>query len=405
MENSLYTDPSAMTPLFPEDDASLKELVITLIKKSSALSNALHPTTRNAIARLIEPMNSYYSNLIEGHNTHPIDIEKALNKDYSQDPQMKLLQLESFAHVKTQKLMKERLIGSENICSADFIKWLHLEFYKGMPAEFHQSKDIDGTIIDIIPGKFRTREVKVGVHIGPSYSSLDHFMTMFTDGYNPEKISDSVKRIIAIASSHHRLAWIHPFLDGNGRVIRLYSEALFIKENLDASGLWSISRGLANRNKDYYSFLHNADLERQGDNDGRGNLSNKFLHQFCVFFLETALDQINFMTELLEIDSVIERISNYIDLMTVRKVFKFEAKYILQEAFLKGKITRGDAMRLTGKKEFSARAIMKDLMKEGLLVEKLGDEKWNLYINFPVKVAPYLFPKLYPTEIEATLVE
>ncbi len=405
MAIKLYKDPLAITPLFPEDGGNLRELSIELIKQSSSLSGSLHPVTREAIANLIEPMNSYYSNLIEGHNTHPLDIEKALNKDYSDEPKKKLLQLESYAHVNTQKNMKVLLTdGLTKICSAKFIKWLHVDFYKDMPPEFHMSEVINGAKVKIVPGEFRTGEVKVGEHIGPAAASIDKFMDVFSEAYNPEKISDSINRIIAIAASHHRLAWIHPFQDGNGRVVRLYSEALFIHEKLDASGLWSISRGLAIKNKEYYSALHNADHERQGDYDGKGNLSNKFLVNFCTFFLESAIDQINFMAKLLEIDSILERISSYIDLMSVRKGLRLESKHILNEAFLKGRITRGDAMRLTGKKLAVARSIMKDLINEGLLIEREGSEKWTLYINFPVKVAPYLFPRLYPKEIEASII-
>lgn len=404
MDISLYKDPAAMNPLFPEGDGILVELAIDLIKKSAKLSEALHPITRSAIARLIEPMNSYYSNLIEGHNTNPLDIEKALNRDYSTEPKKRALQLESRSHVRIQKLMKEKLKEENyNVCSSDFIKWLHKEFYNDMPIEFRSTLTKSGKKLDVTPGEFRGGEVEVGAHICPEAASLDRFMAAFSEAYNPEKISDATKRIIGIAASHHRLAWIHPFQDGNGRVVRLYSEALFIKEEIDGNGLWSISRGLAIHNKDYYSALHNADHERQGDYDGRGNLSNKFLLEFCVFFLKTAIDQVSFMSKLIEIDSSLERISNYIDLMTVRKGFKPEAKFILQEAFLKGKVGRGEVLRLTGKKESTARRIMKDLINEGLLKEKPGEFKKALYINFPVKVAPYLFPKLYPKEIEATL--
>lgn len=404
MEIVLNKDPLSITPLFPEGDRVLADLAIDLIKASAGLSKSLHPLTREAIARLIEPMNSYYSNLIEGHNTHPLDIEKALNKDYSHEPKKKILQLESFAHVRIQKLMKKRLKADvSGICSPEFIKWLHKEFYNNMPLEFHVSVNMDGEKIDIIPGEFRKGEVKVGNHICPAAASLDDFMRLFSNSYDPLKIMDSIKRIIAIAASHHRLTWIHPFTDGNGRVIRLYSEALFIKEGIDGNGLWSISRGLAIHNADYYSALSNADHERWGDNDGHGNLSNKFLLEFCIFFLKTAIDQVNFMSGLLEIDSALERISTYVDLMSVRKVLKPEAKFILEKAFLKGKVGRGEALRLTGKRESTARVIMKELIAEGLLIGKPGELKKELYINFPVKVAPYLFPKLYPKEIEATL--
>ncbi len=403
----LYTDPSAMTPLMPEvENKALNELAITLMKKSASLSNALNPTTKEALVKLIEPMNSYYSNLIEGHNTNPFDIEKALKKDYSKEPDKKLLQLESIAHVRVQELMKAELKKEHlNICNPEFIKWLHKEFYKKMPKKFHYAKTRAGKRIEITPGELRKGEVEVGQHIAPAAASLDKFLTMFSSAYNPLKMNDSAKRILAVAASHHRLAWIHPFQDGNGRVVRLFSEAFFIKEGIDGGGLWSISRGFAFHNKNYFAALHNADQMRMNDYDGHGNLTNRGLIAFCEFFLKTAIDQVEFMTSLLEIDGALERINSYVNIMVVRKELKPEARYILEEAFLKGKIIRGEAARLSGKSENTARKIVKELVNKGLLISKSDDVKTPLYINFPVKIAPYLFPKLYPKDIEITLAD
>ena len=84
--NQFYTSATAMNPLFPEDDVKkLEDLAIELVEKSARLSGTLNPITRAAIADFLRPMNSYYSNLIEGHDTHPIDIDKALNNDYSEN--------------------------------------------------------------------------------------------------------------------------------------------------------------------------------------------------------------------------------------------------------------------------------------------------------------------------------
>ncbi len=48
-------------------------------------------------------MNCYYSNLIEGHDTHPVDIERALKNDYSRDTHKRDLQYEAKAHVTVQE--------------------------------------------------------------------------------------------------------------------------------------------------------------------------------------------------------------------------------------------------------------------------------------------------------------
>jgi Fic family protein len=246
-------------------------------------------------------------------------------------------------------------------------------------------------------------DVTVGNHIAPSAEALPAFMEIFEKNYSPENIKDPVKHIVAIAASHHRLAWIHPFLDGNGRVIRLFSEAFFIKEGLDANGLWSISRGLAVFKKQYYAHLNNADHIRTGDYDGRGNLSDRYLGEWCIFFLKTAIDQVKFMNSLFDIEGLMDRIDAFTDLMVTRKELRAESKYLLQEVFLRGEVRRSEVERIINKSEKVARPLMKDLLDKGLLKSE-GGHSSTLKINFPVKYAPYLFPKLYPADIEASIV-
>lgn len=404
-ELELYRLPSSMTPLLPGPNTTLRELAAELIKHSSKLSSAFNPITRSAIVKLVEPMNSYYSNLIEGHNTHPLEIEKALKKNYSREPKKKLLQLESRAHVLVNHSMKEKLNGLNNPYDWELISWLHKEFYVHMPAEYKTVETKSGNKLEVIPGSMRKTEVEVGHHIGPAAESLPAFLNFFTNGYAPSKMSDPIERIIAIAASHHRLAWIHPFLDGNGRVVRLITEAATIIEKIDGDGLWSISRGLAVRNKDYYSALNNADQKRWNDYDGHGNLSEKFLVEFCIFFLETAIDQTKFMTSLFEPDKVLARVKEFVEIMTVRGELEKESRYILEEAILKGRLIRGDMPRITGKSENIARRIMNDLMDKELLISETEELRSPVRINFPIRYAPYIFPKLFPKDIEATMLD
>jgi Fic family protein len=399
-----YKDPSAMTPLFSASMAGeLNELALELIRVSSKLSGILNPYARAAMAKLVEPMNSYYSNLIEGHFTHPLEIEKAIKNDYSKDKDMRLLQLEGIAHIRVNKLLKVRLKNGVDVVSKDFICWIHEEFYNELPEDLRVIKGENGGIYQLIPGKFRENEVLVGQHTAPSAARLDSFIELFIDSYNPNRISDPIKRIVAIAASHHRLAWIHPFLDGNGRMLRLFSEAFFIRENLHADGIWSISRGLAVFKEEYYTKLNNADQTRFNDYDGRGNLSDKMLGEFCVFFLTTAVDQVNFMTKLFEVDDITDRVNVYVDLMVARKLLKNESRFVLIEALLRGKIIKGDMERITGRSENNARAILKGLIDVGLLVPESDNVRAPLLINFPIKAAPFLFPRLFPKDIEATL--
>src|SRR6266851_1223052 len=132
----LYDKPSDMEPLFPEDrDGSLAALGLSLIRKAERLGSMLHPVSRRSVAELVRSMNSYYSNLIEGHRTTPQDIDAALLKDFSSNAEQRALQMQHVAHTEVQMEMETRLASSpaEGICSADFLCRLHQEFYRRLP--------------------------------------------------------------------------------------------------------------------------------------------------------------------------------------------------------------------------------------------------------------------------------
>ena len=93
----------------------------------------------------------------------------------------------------------------------------------------------------VVPGEFRTRDVQVGSHVAISPGALPRFLERFQQVYGNVGKTES---IISTAAAHHRLLWIHPFIDGNGRVTRLMSHAMML-EMLDTGAVWSVARGLA----------------------------------------------------------------------------------------------------------------------------------------------------------------
>ena len=368
--------PNTMEPLFPVDTSGeLERLAIELISKAGKLSGVMNSDTRNAIAEFLRPMNSYYSNLIEGHDTHPIDIDRALKNEYSNDKAKRDLQLEALAHINIYKTISEEIKNGDNEIippSLNYLKSIHKRFYEHLPDSFKEVKSREGDIKNVVPGEFRDCEVEIGRHIAPYSEKLALFTNRFEEFYNPQSQTNKskIRRIISIAASHHRLAWIHPFLDGNGRVVRLYSDTSFMYENLDAEGLWSISRGLARRNEEYKSFLAQADLPRYNDYDGRGNLSNKKLIQFCKFFLEVAIDQTDFMFKIIDTNNILSHIKGFTNLMVNKGELRPEAEFILCDLFVKGKISKADAMRITKTSDKTLKLTVDKLAKMELLSPK-----------------------------------
>jgi len=198
--------------------------------------------------------------------------------------------------------------------------------------------------------------------------------------------------------------WIHPFLDGNGRVARLYTDAAF-RRAVPGYGIWNVSRGLARNRDSYYNALSQADAPRKGDLDGRGNLSRKGLETFCRFFLEVCVDQIEYMGSVLKLDGLLERIKGYVTLRTLNLApfpvgtatvgkMRPEAAHLLQEALLRGEVQRSDVTRITGLGDRVARSLVSALLQEKLLVSPMP--QGGLRLGFPIHAVEYYFPGLYP---------
>ena len=252
------------------------------------------------------------------------------------------------------------------------------------------------------PGELREESVKVGYHKPPGHGLLKTFLDRFGGFYAPDRHHGALK-LVAAAAAHHRLMWVHPFLDGNGRVARLFTEACFHRIPVHGFGLWSISRGLARRNVDYKSALARADAPRRNDLDGRGNLSNEGMICFCRFFLEVCLDQVEYMGDLLRLEELVERIRRYVELRSSgmipgpagEKRLRVESARMLQEILVKGEAARGSVIAASGLKERTGRSLLGQLIAEGLLVS--DTPKGDVRLGFSIHAAGWFFPDLYPT--------
>lgn len=389
------TEPtSLMEPMLPSEvNSALNDLVYDLITKNATLSGRLHPVVQREISKLIRSMNCYYSNLIEGHNTTPRDIDRALAGDYSSEPKKRALQKEAEAHIAVQAMIDS---GDDPRCSpatTEYILWLHKEFCDRLPSELLQIENPDTKeIVEVIPGHMRDGEVSVGRHVPPLHQNLDRFMTRFEEAYNSGMISKTGK-VIAAGAAHHRLLWIHPFYDGNGRVARLMSYAMLLRLGA-GNTMWSIARGLARNVATYKQLLEEADNPRQGDRDGRGSLSEAALVAFCKFFLEICIDQVDYMSSLLDTDEITRRIRLYCEDEIAAKRLPKGSDRLLREALLTGEFERGKAPDITGYKERQARDVVGTLLKEGLLVS--DGPRAPVRLGFPLDVLERWLPRLYP---------
>ena len=384
-----------MEPMLPPENTSeLNDLAFVLVSKASSFAGMLNPVVALSVGDLVRSMNCYYSNLIEGHDTHPYDIDRAIAQEYSNEPEKRALQKEAVAHIAVQKMIDEGKTPAACPLSSEYGKWIHKEFCDRIPEEllFVENPET-GEKTKVIPGVHREKTVKVGRHIPPQPENLVKFLIRFDEVYNSKRLS-KLQQITSVAASHHRYVWIHPFLDGNGRVVRLMSYAAFKNIGL-GSELWSVARGLARQEDKYKAILQAADTPRQGDLDGRGSLSEKALVKFCEFFLEICIDQVEYMSSLLDFKVLSERMRIHVEEMIAMKELPKGSYALLREALLIGEFERGKAQEITGLKDRAAREVLYALVKKGLLVS--DTPRGAVRLGFPIDVVERWFPLLYPS--------
>jgi Fic family protein len=387
-------DIASMEQLVPEEAVrALEDAVVPLIAEANQLAGRMHPILRESIGTLVRSMNCYYSNLIEGHDTHPRDIDHALANDFSSEPKKRELQKEAVAHIHVQSLIDSGRDPDAWPASAAYAAWLHDEFCSRLPPEMLWVADKrTGEKLPVVPGEWRKHDVAVGRHQPPGHADLPRFMARFDTAYQSSARS-KLRQIQTVGAVHHRFLWIHPFLDGNGRVARLMSHALFKRLGVGTS-LWSVARGLARSEARYKALLAQADGPREGDRDGRGNLTQRGLIAFCEFFLEQSVDQIRYMSSLLEPETLLRRMEIHVEEEIRTKRLLRGSFAVLREAVIAGEVERSRIPSLTGYEERGARNVTAALVERGVLTAT--SHRAPLRLAFPADVAERWFPNLYP---------
>ncbi len=373
---------------------ALSDLALALASRSAGLRRSLPEGIVTALASLVRSMNCYYSNLIEGHDTHPIDIERALKKDYSADPKKRSLQREAEAHIAVQKWIDEGGIKGRAV-RVEGILEIHRRFCELLPADMliveHPSTREQ---LRVVPGEVRKYDVVVGAHVPVSAGAVPRFLARFEEVYaklGPAEV------VLAAAAAHHRLAWIHPFLDGNGRVMRLMSYATLL-ETLETGGVWSIARGLARSVDAYKGHLAACDVPRHSDLDGRGHLSEEALAEFTRYFLETCVDQVRFMEELMQPERLRLRIGRWVAEEVALGALHEKSSSLLDAILYRGEIPRGEVPRTLDVSERTANRVVAALVERGVFTSQTP--KAALRITFPATLASYWMPGLFPEQRE-----
>jgi len=365
--------------------------------ESPKLIGGYNDVVINEIKNLLRVTNSYYSNRIESEGTHPINIEKAMRKEFSKNSKEKKLQYLSLAYINTQKEFEKD--PSRNPFDVKFQKEMHKKFYsfEGM-SDFLKIKHKDLSV-DMIPGELRNMDVQIGSHVAVPKDDVESLLIEYNDAYNKSiRYGLKANKILNIFSAHHGFLWIHPFLDGNGRTSRLLIDSLMNFIGIEGYGLWNISRGLARNNSKYKMFLAAADEHRLNDYDGRGNLTKKGLYNLVNFMLDVSIDQIKYMNSMLKIKELTARIEKYVEFSRAN-MYNIEplpkhSHRLLQELLIKGSIKRGEVEKVIGTKQTVASEHIKELLKREYI--QSDSPRGDIRIKFNAHFAMKIFPELIP---------
>jgi Fic family protein len=390
---------AAFQPLFPEERGlgPLVEQAASLVTECHRLSGQAGRRLGVALSPRLRAMGSYYTNKIEGQHTRPADIERALARVFDADERLARRQRLALAHMEAEAELEGQVSGMsvDGVYGPGFIGAIHAALYRRLPEADRVTED--GEVV--APGAWRTREVTAGRHLAPAAVEVEALLTAWAARYRA--LPGTELAVVGVACAHHRLLWIHPFVDGNGRAARLHSHLVFHALGL-SGGLWSPMRGLARSRESYYARLSNADLPRRNDHDGRGPLSQEELAAFAGYFLGVCLDQVTFMRGMLELGGLRARIADLLGYLaghpwavgSERSVVKLDALEAVHYAAIAGPIERARFMAMTGLPERTARRVLASLLDFGLLTS--ASPRAPVGFAVPLASLRFLFPRLWP---------
>ncbi|WP_256575514.1 MULTISPECIES: Fic family protein [unclassified Pseudomonas] len=385
-----------LLPVFPSEILQLAEQVPFQAGKLSAM---VAPQMIRRVGALLRVTSSFYSNLIEGQFTEPVTLAATAPKRHRKE----LAELAT-THIDTQQAFERALtlhkdLPWEALFSPGFVGRIHQRLFQGVNDD--QLRLSDGSLL--VPGELRDvagREVSVGNHAAPHSQSVTPMLARMQQVYG--RLPDARSRLLAVMAYHHRLAWVHPFVDGNGRTVRLVTHLQLHKLGL-VSPLWSLSRGLARQQETYYARLANADQPRRGDLDGRGQLTQAGLFEFVGFMLETCLDQMRYTEQALGVSNMRERLHTVFawDEQIKRAGIKLESARAMHVLLTQGVLSRADFKIFTGLSDRAATDQLKGLVQLGL-VESATPKARDVYPGLPVWFAQLLFPNLHQRMVSAS---
>jgi Fic family protein len=265
----------------PEFGSNLTRLILELDHlRKKRLGGSTHPQVFFQLKHIFHTLESIGSARIEGNNTTIAEyIETKLEENESPKEQ---------GIIEIQNIEKAMAFIEENVEGYNINRMFVSEMHKRIVDGLIPPPDREG---DHTPGYYRNTNVKIAKsdHVPPDWSRIDEFMGELFEFISKE--DEPQYDLLKVAIAHHRFVWAHPFGNGNGRTVRLFTYAMLVKLgfNVNVGRILNPTAVFCSNRDDYYKYLSAAD-------DG----SKEGLLSWCEYVLGGLKDEIEKIDNLLD---------------------------------------------------------------------------------------------------------
>ncbi|MBS1572282.1 MAG: Fic family protein [Bacteroidetes bacterium] len=355
-------NPYELTLLQPDFDSPLTDLIIELEHlRKKELGGSTHPEVFFQLKTVFHWLESMGSARIEGNNTTIAEYVETKIEDEPKSQNAKLLEIDN--------IDEAMAFVEDTVVDYPIDKMMISELHKIAVNNLPPPPNGEG---DITPGKYRSHNIKINnsAHLPPDSFLIEDYMDELFRFINTEHSTkyDLLKAAIA----HHRFVWIHPFGNGNGRAVRLFTYAMLVKSglNLNAGRIVNPTAVFCSNRNTYYDMLSKADT---GTREG--------ILEWCEYVLRGLKEEIEKIDKLsdyhfLKSNILIPAINYSLERKFITDI---EAK-ILRKTVEEQIIKNEDLKEIFSSKNTSqiSREIKKLVDKKMLVPEELGARRYIL---------------------------
>ena len=347
----------------PTFNSPLTDLIIELdYLRKKKLEGSTHPIIFFQLKNIFHTLESIGSARIEGNRTTLAEyIETKINQEED---------IKDEKIIEIQNMEKAMEFIDKNIHNYPVNRIFLSELHKMVVGNLSPQKEGDHT-----PGEYRMKNVSItGASHKPSdYTQVATYMQELLDFI--AQADASKYDLLKIAIAHHRFVWVHPFGNGNGRTVRLFTYAMLVKQkfNVDVGRIINPTAVFCSDRNKYYQFLSAAD---KGTSEG--------MLGWCYYVLSGLKYEIEKIDRLLDYKYLsVEILMPAVRISLERKVITEDEAKILNVAITKQVFQAADiTTHFPGKSAPLISRMIRQLREKRMIVpEKENTRKYVMAFN------------------------